>query len=71
MASNPEATQDYSLHTTGWSFDVLREYENDLQAEAFQFVLDRLRALGGDRLRGRAEGDPRDGLAARRGARGG
>ncbi len=45
VASNPEATQEYSLHTTGWSFDILREYENDAQAEAFQFVLDRLRAL--------------------------
>ena len=45
VASNPEATQEYSLHTTGWSFDILRDYENDLQAEAFQFVLDRLRAL--------------------------
>ena len=44
-ARNPEATQEYSLHTTGWSFDVLREYQNDLQASAFQFVLDRLRAL--------------------------
>jgi hypothetical protein len=44
-ASNPEATQEYSLHTTGFSFDVLRQYENDRQAEAFQFVLDRLRAL--------------------------
>ena len=43
--SNPEATQEYSLHTTGYSFDVLREYENDLQAAAFQFALDRLRAL--------------------------
>jgi uncharacterized protein YcbK (DUF882 family) len=45
VASNPEATQEYSLHTTGWSFDILREYDNDAQAEAFQFVLDRLRAL--------------------------
>ncbi|MGI9019893.1 MAG: hypothetical protein ACR2G3_04205 [Solirubrobacterales bacterium] len=44
-ASNPEATQEYSLHTTGYSFDVLRSYENDLQASAFQFILDRLRAL--------------------------
>jgi Transglycosylase SLT domain len=43
--SNPEATQEYSLHTTGYSFDVLREYENDLRAAAFQFALDRLRAL--------------------------
>jgi hypothetical protein len=44
-ASNPEATQEYSLHTTGYSFDILRNYQNDRQASAFQFVLDRLRAL--------------------------
>lgn len=43
--SNPEATQEYSLHTTGYSFDILREYEGDRQAAAFQFALDRLRAL--------------------------
>ncbi|MGH2994374.1 MAG: transglycosylase SLT domain-containing protein [Solirubrobacterales bacterium] len=43
---NPEATDAYSLHTTGWSFDVLRDYESDRQAGAFQFVLDRLQALG-------------------------
>jgi hypothetical protein len=43
---NPEATDAYSLHTTGWSFDVVREYESDKQAESFQFVLDRLQALG-------------------------
>jgi hypothetical protein len=43
---NPEATDAYSLHTTGWSFDVLREYESDRQAGSFQFVLDRLQALG-------------------------
>jgi hypothetical protein len=43
---NPEATDAYSLHTTGWSFDVLREYESGSQAESFQFVLDRLQALG-------------------------
>ena len=44
-AVNPEATQEYSLHTTGWSFDVLREYQSDAQARAFQFTFDRLRAL--------------------------
>jgi hypothetical protein len=44
-ASNPEATHEYSLHTTGWSFDILREYESGAQATAFQFVLDRLSAL--------------------------
>jgi hypothetical protein len=42
---NPEATPAYSLHTTGYSFDVLRRYRNDRQAAAFQFMLDRLRAL--------------------------
>jgi hypothetical protein len=43
---NPEATDAYSLHTTGWSFDILREYESGGQAGSFQFVLDRLQALG-------------------------
>ena len=42
---NDEATSAYSLHTTGYSFDILRDYSSDRQAEAFQFVLDRLRAL--------------------------
>jgi hypothetical protein len=42
---NPEATARYSLHTTGWSFDILREYRSDRQARACQFMLDRLRAL--------------------------
>lgn len=42
---NPEATAEYSLHTTGWSFDVLREYASPRQATAFQFALDRLSAL--------------------------
>ena len=44
-AGNPEATDNYSLHTTGYSFDVLRDYENDEQAGALQFMLDRLQAL--------------------------
>jgi hypothetical protein len=42
---NPEATDAYSLHTTGWSFDIWRHYESDAQAASFQFVLDRLQAL--------------------------
>ena len=42
---NGEATRNYSLHTTGWAFDVLREYRSRRQALAFQFVLDRLRTL--------------------------
>jgi hypothetical protein len=45
VGSNPEATANYSLHTTGWSFDILRKYENGAQGEAFQFALDRLKAL--------------------------
>lgn len=45
IGRNPEATSEYSLHTTGWSFDVLRKYQNKRQARAFQFALDRLRAL--------------------------
>ncbi len=42
---NPEATDGYSLHTTGWTFDVSRKYASGAQAEAFQFALDRLTAL--------------------------
>jgi soluble lytic murein transglycosylase-like protein len=44
-ATNPEATHEYSLHTTGWAFDIKREYESDAQAEAFQYALDHLSAL--------------------------
>jgi hypothetical protein len=41
----PEATRGYSLHTTGFAFDVLRSYRSARQARAFQFWLDRLQAL--------------------------
>ncbi len=44
--SNVEATAGYSLHTTGYAFDILRRYESGAQAAAFQFVLDRLTAHG-------------------------
>ena len=44
-AGNREATRNYSLHTTGWSFDIARIYESKRQALAFQFVLDRLQVL--------------------------
>jgi len=40
-----EATHSYSLHTTGFTFDVSRSYASGAQAMAFQFVLDRLTAL--------------------------
>jgi hypothetical protein len=46
VETNPGATPNYSLHTTGWSFDIRRDYGSDAQASAFQFTLDRLRALG-------------------------
>ena len=46
VATNSEATPNYSLHTTGWSFDIRRKYGSEDQASAFQFTLDRLRALG-------------------------
>ncbi len=43
---NPEATGGYSLHTTGFSFDIRRRYQSPAQATAFQFLLDDLRARG-------------------------
>jgi hypothetical protein len=43
---NPEATHGYSLHTTGYAFDVRRRYESGQQAQAFQFLLDDLTARG-------------------------
>jgi hypothetical protein len=45
MRRNREATRNFSLHTTGWSFDIARIYESKRQALAFQFVLDRLQVL--------------------------
>ncbi|MEA2133911.1 MAG: hypothetical protein QOC68_1820 [Solirubrobacteraceae bacterium] len=45
MARNREATHNYSLHTTGWAFDIARSYRSKRQALAFQFVLDRLQTL--------------------------
>src|SRR5436190_6363216 len=45
VKSNPEATHAYSLHTTGYAFDIERSYTSKRQALAFQFMLDRLTAL--------------------------
>ncbi len=42
---NIEATRSYSLHTTGFAFDIKRKYAIGRQARAFQFLLDRLTAL--------------------------
>jgi hypothetical protein len=43
--SNPEATAAYSLHTTGFAFDLLRRYGSNAEARALQYELDRLQAL--------------------------
>jgi hypothetical protein len=43
---NREATDGYSLHTTGYAFDIRRQYESGKQAQAFQFLLDDLTARG-------------------------
>ena len=51
---NPEATSGYSLHTTGYAFDVSRAYASRAQARAFQFALDRLQSLEPDRVGARA-----------------
>jgi hypothetical protein len=45
VGRNREATRNFSLHTTGWAFDIEREYRSRRQALAFQFVLDRLQTL--------------------------
>jgi hypothetical protein len=45
VARNREATRNYSLHTTGWAFDIERKYRSGGHARAFQFVLDRLQVL--------------------------
>jgi Transglycosylase SLT domain len=45
-ARDREATHAYSLHTTGFAFDIARSYHSRAQAVAFQFVLDRLTARG-------------------------
>jgi hypothetical protein len=42
---NAEATDAYSLHTTGFAFDVRRDYRSRRQAGAFQYMLDRLQSL--------------------------
>jgi Family of unknown function (DUF5715)/Transglycosylase SLT domain len=45
-ATDEEATHAYSLHTTGYAFDIARVYRSRAQALAFQWVLDRLAARG-------------------------
>jgi len=45
MRVNANAARSYSMHTTGYAFDIARAYANVRQARAFQFVLDRLTAI--------------------------
>jgi hypothetical protein len=33
------------MHTTGYAFDIARQYASDRQARAFQVVLDKLAAV--------------------------
>jgi hypothetical protein len=42
--TDPEAGTDYSLLTTGYAFDVRRDYSSFAQAAAFQYELERLQA---------------------------
>jgi len=44
IASNREATRKYSLHTTGWAFDILRSYRSRSQGMAFEYMLGRLQS---------------------------
>jgi hypothetical protein len=45
IGTEPEATTDYSLHTTGYAFDIWRHYRSSEQETAFTYILNRLRAL--------------------------
>lgn len=46
MNVNANAARSYSVHTTGYAFDIARVYASRRQAAAFQFVLDRLESIG-------------------------
>ena len=67
---NAEAARGYSLHTTGYAFDIRRRYESGEQAQAFQFLLDDLNGAGPDRVDPRAGRDPRHRRLGGGGARG-
>jgi hypothetical protein len=45
MHVNANAARTYSIHTTGYAFDIARTYRSASQADAFEFVLERLQAL--------------------------
>ena len=43
---DPGAAADAGVHATGFAFDIRRRYGSGAQAEAFQWTLERLEALG-------------------------
>ena len=43
-AADPNAGTGYSLASTGWAFDIRRDYASPAQAAAFQYELERLQA---------------------------
>jgi hypothetical protein len=45
MRVNANAARTYSIHTTGYAFDIARAYASPAQAAAFQFVLERLQSV--------------------------
>ena len=45
MNVNENAAPSYSIHTTGYAFDIARTYASERRAAAFQFVLDRLQSV--------------------------
>ena len=45
LAVTKTVRPDATIHATGYAFDISRTYANGRQAEAFQFMLDRLQAL--------------------------
>jgi hypothetical protein len=46
MRVNTMAARSYSVHTTGYAFDIARAWNSKQQAAAVQFVLDRMVAQG-------------------------
>jgi hypothetical protein len=44
-ATGGEPAGSAAMHDTGWAFDVRRRYRSPAQAQAFQFLLDRLQVL--------------------------
>ncbi len=58
IGRNGEATQNYSLHTTGYAFDVLRRYSGGRQAAGVPVRADPPPGAEPDRLGTRAGGDP-------------